>query len=87
LRSIYVQVLLFDRWTEKCGAEEMNVQEADRKMLDAVAAGHIRSSARLITRIERDEPGMVPSSRRFTAWAVAAASSASPDRPVPARAR
>ena len=35
------------------------MQEADRKMLDAVAAGHIRSSARLISRIERDEPGMV----------------------------
>jgi LAO/AO transport system kinase len=37
----------------------MTVQEADRNMLDAVAAGHIRSSARLISRIERDEPGMV----------------------------
>jgi LAO/AO transport system kinase len=36
------------------------VEEADRSLLDAVAAGHIRSAARLITRIERDDPGVVP---------------------------
>ena len=36
------------------------MEEADRSLLDAVAAGHIRSAARLITRVERDEPGVVP---------------------------
>ena len=36
------------------------MEEADRSLLDAVAAGHIRSAARLITRIERDDPGVVP---------------------------
>ena len=36
------------------------MQQADRNILDAVAAGHIRSAARLITRIERDDPGVVP---------------------------
>lgn len=36
------------------------MQEADRNVLEAVATGHIRSAARLITRIERDDPAMVP---------------------------
>lgn len=36
------------------------MQEVDRNVLDAVATGHIRSAARLITRIERDDPAMVP---------------------------
>jgi LAO/AO transport system kinase len=35
------------------------MEEDDRKLLDAVAAGHIRSAARLITRVERDDPAMV----------------------------
>ena len=30
------------------------MEEADRSLLDAVAAGHIRSAARLITRVERE---------------------------------
>lgn len=36
------------------------MEEADRSLLDAVVAGHIRSAARLITRIERADPGVVP---------------------------
>lgn len=34
--------------------------DPDRNVLDAVAAGHIRTAARLITRVERDDPDMVP---------------------------
>ena len=36
------------------------MEEVNRSLLDAVAAGHIRSAARLITRVERDDPGVVP---------------------------
>ena len=40
--------------------KEVGVEEADRSLLEAVAAGHIRSAARLITRIERDDREVVP---------------------------
>lgn len=36
------------------------MQEADRSLLDAVAAGHVRTAARLISRVERDDPEVVP---------------------------
>ena len=36
------------------------MEQADRSLLEAVAAGHIRSAARLITRIERDDREVVP---------------------------
>lgn len=36
------------------------MQEADRSLLDAVVAGHIRTAARLISRVERDDPEVVP---------------------------
>ena len=36
------------------------MQEADRSLLAAVAAGHVRTAARLISRVERDDPEVVP---------------------------
>jgi len=35
------------------------VEDSDRSLLAAVAAGHIRTAARLISRVERDDPGVV----------------------------